>query len=101
MQTHRDDDFEIDMESLERKAHEMTEARENVITAGEAETAVRQWKHKGTSVTQMPDDEHGLLRISIGGSPTNARPKLAYCVFRGDRVECRRLLSEALKALQL
>ena len=47
----------------------------------------------------MPDDEHGVLRMSIGGGD-NLPVTLNYCVVRGGIGQCIELLEKALKALR-
>ena len=86
---------DIDYEDLRRKADALTLARLNKITAGAAnEVPELEERHGFMSVTKMPDDEHGILRISIGGNTDSA-----YVVFRGDRQQCVNLLQCALQRL--
>ena len=68
------------------------------ITAGKpGEKDVDKWRARcGMNVIQRPDDEQGILRISVGGQPAI----LDYCVFRGDREKCAALLERALAALR-
>ena len=101
MQTHRDDDFSRDwLKSLEEKADRMVANGASMITAGvEGEKALAEWQFKSVGVRHMPEDEHGILRISIGGGEHIPIP-LDYCVFRGDRGQCVDLLRRALKALE-
>ena len=96
MQTHRDKDFDDGLlERLTGRAEKMTASRENEITAGrEGEEPIRSWRFDNVHVQKMPDDLDGLLRISLGGPG-----EYTYCVFRGDRERCRRLLIHALRAL--
>jgi hypothetical protein len=77
----------------------MTEERLSEITAGkDGEDELAAWSKCQVRVRQLPPDEHGILRISIGGGETPV--PVDYCSFRGDRQECIRLLRRALKALQ-
>jgi len=83
-------------ESLEEKAKRMLEAGESQITAGrEGESVLRQWIHGRAHVQKLPDDEHGLCRISVGGSSD-----MIYVVYRGDIGKCRDQLRAALAAFQ-
>lgn len=101
MQTHRDDDaFRALFGELEKKAERMVEAGESQITAGKpGEKPTTEYKRAGVLVRQMPDDEHGVLRISIGGHP-DAPFDSSYVVFRGNRGAVQSLLRRALKALE-
>ncbi len=101
MQTHEDRDSyrQAWLRSLEQKAARMTAAGKSQITAGKPmEEALAEWKANGVGVTQLPPDEHGILRISIGGGDTPAR--VNYCVFRGGHGRCVDLLRKALKAME-
>ena len=100
MQTHDDRDFHREwLKSLEEKADRMQAAGESKITGGdEGEQSLAEWKGKGVFVRHMPPDEHGLLRISIGGGDESPI-QLNYCVFRGNRGHCIDLLRKALKAM--
>lgn len=101
MQTHEDNDFRTEWwESLKAKADRMVDEGKSKITAGEdGEVALAEWQHKSVHVRHMPPDEHGILRISIGGG-TDTPVKLDYCVFRGNRGHCIDLLRRALKAME-
>ena len=84
------------LESLRGKADAMTEERSNKITAGDDdERPIRSWKHGSMSIRQMPDDEHGVLRISVGGNVG-----YGYCTFRGPRKACAKILQQALAAIR-
>jgi len=100
MQTHDDREFRRDwLKSLEEKAARMEAKGQSTITAGgPGEEPIDEWKSHGVGVRQMPDDEHGILRVSIGGGDTPIG--LNYCVFRGGRGQCVDLLRKALAALQ-
>ena len=101
MQSHDDRDFQRDwLASLEEKADRMREAGKSEITGGkEGEKPLAEWKDKGITVQHMPPDEHGILRISVGGGQDIPIP-LNYCVFRGNRGHCVDLLRIALKAME-
>jgi len=118
MQSHDDRDFEASerirklfaktkfdssdewMRSLEKKAEAMHTAGKSKITGGEeGEESLAEWQHKSVHVRHMPEDEHGILRVSVGGGE-NIPIKLDYCVFRGNRGQCIDLLRRALKALE-
>ncbi|KKN80794.1 hypothetical protein LCGC14_0326000 [marine sediment metagenome] len=100
MQTHEDRDARRDwLRSLAAKAEQMCVAGESKITAGkEGEPVLGEWKTNGIDVRHLPPDEHGILRISIGGGETPV--PLNYCVFRGDHSACVDLLRKALAALE-
>lgn len=106
MQTHYDDDARLErqrslLESLGKKADKMTAAGESEITAGKPdEEALAEWRHGDMTVRHMPDDEHGVLRISTGGGSSKCHGlKLNYLVFRGNLGECEQLLRKALSAI--
>ena len=85
---------------LRTKAEAMVAAGESQITAGKpGEQARAEYRRAGVSVRHLPDDEHGILRISIGGHPDQPMDS-SYLVFRGDRGQCQSLLRRALKALE-
>jgi len=100
MQTHSDSDFRRDwLKSLEEKAELMKSKGESKITAGEeGEEVLAEWKSHKVSVRHLPEDEHGILRISIGESEEPL--PLAYCVFRGNHGACCNLLRKALAAME-
>jgi hypothetical protein len=84
------------MESLKAKANRMMKNKESTITAGDE--PLEEWELNGIGVRHLPADEHGILRISVGGGVKQA--PLNYCVFRGDKGKCIDLLRKALKALE-
>ena len=102
MQTHPDNDAVEPsewMKSLESKAERMVAESKSRLTAGHpGEKALSEWEHGEIQVREMPEDEHRILRISVGGGATQAN--VNYCVFRGDRTRCAYLLEEAAKALR-
>lgn len=98
MQTHSD--FDALFRGLRDKAERMVEAGESQITTGKpGEEVLSEYKRAGVLVRQLPDDEHGILRISIGGHPDEPFDT-SYLVFRGDRGAVQSLLRRALKALE-
>jgi hypothetical protein len=102
METHDDRDALPPgwLDSLRVKAQKMVEAGESQITAGKPdEKPLTDYRRGGVAVTQLPEDEHGILRLSIGCHP-DAPIDTAYLVFRGDRGKCQSLLRRALKALE-
>lgn len=105
MQTHDDRDYHSDfrtrwLDSLEAKADRMQAAGQSKITGGDdGEQPLAEWQHKSVQVRHMPPDEHGILRISIGGGQ-DTPVELNYCVFRGNRGHCIDLLRKALKAME-
>lgn len=100
MQSHDDRDFRDNwMKSLKEKAEKMRAAGESSITGGKVgEEPLEQWKSHRVGVVHLPDDEHGILRISIGSSDEPV--ELSYCVFRGNHNDCCNLLRRALAAME-
>jgi hypothetical protein len=102
MQTHQDSDsIEASewLRTLSAKAARMVKEGTSRLTAGcDGEKALSEWEYGDIQVREMFEDEHGILRISVGGGATHAN--VNYCVFRGDRTRCAFLLEEAAKALR-
>lgn len=100
MQTHEDMEHRTEwLKSVMDKAARAQQSAASVITAGAAgEHTVARWKSNGIEVCQRPDDEHGILRISVGGGDTPV--PCDYLVFRGDHSKCVDLLRKALRALE-
>lgn len=100
MQTHMDSDARNAwLDSLKAKAERIAADQQSTITAGTlGEGIIEEWQSNGIGVRKMADDEHGILRISIGGGDTPVG--VNYCVFRGDRGKCVDLLRKALRALE-
>ncbi len=105
MNSHRDSDALTPFQkgwlgSLKKDADDIHEKKLSQITGGvEGEQSLAEWSANDVGVRQLPDDRHGILRISIGGGSTPL--PLNYCVFRGDRVKCIDLLQKALRALEI
>lgn len=88
------------IEELKKKAAKMQREGKSKITGGaDGEEELASWEHDGVQVRHMPDDEHGILRISAGGGDDTPCP-LNYCVIRGDLGKCIALLEKAVKALK-
>ena len=100
MQTHMDNSHGSEfMKLLRERANEAVKNKASEITAGkEGEQPLAVWKSNGVGCRHMPDDEQGILRISIGGCETAVG--LNYCVIRGDLGQCIGLLEKALVALR-
>ena len=103
MQSHMDDDTPVEtrnqFDRLKERAETGRKHRLADITAGKpGEKALAEWEHEGLLVRHMPDDEQGILRISIGGGVSWAQ--LEYCVYRGDTTRCAYMLEQAAKALR-
>jgi len=114
MQTHRDDDVpsgflqemfgkQADdaektlLAKLEPKAIDMTEGKENLITAGaDGERELFCRRIGRITVRRLPEDPQ-CTRISVGGAPGLSRTN--YLVFRGSSDEVRRLLQDAVDAM--
>jgi hypothetical protein len=106
-QTHDDADFtplaedsiNTWLESLQGKADDMQREGLSQITAGKPdEPTLAEWQAHGVGVRQLPADEHGILRISVGGGDTPVN--VNYCAFRGNLGECVSLLHQAIRALE-
>ena len=108
MQSHDNNDFDPKLSSafdelagLEEKAKRMTQEGSNTITAGApGEEPLAKWSANRMAVTQLPADEHGVLRLSLGGILDGRPGPWGYLVFRGDREQCRKLLERALRAIE-
>jgi len=101
MQTHEDNSHRSGefLRLLKERAKKIADARASVITAGgDDEQEISRWDSHGVQCRHLPDDEQGILRISIGGGKTPL--PLNYCVIRGSISECIQLVEEALKALR-
>jgi len=98
MLTHQDSDSEVGewLRSLQTKAETTKAIHGSQITTGDP--PIEEWETKDFTVQQLPDDEHGILRISIGGGDTPL--PINYLVFRGDHSKCVDLLRKALKSLE-
>lgn len=104
MQTHMDSDFREArrefMDQLQARADRAVQAGASTITGGiDGEPVLNQWKRRGVEVRELPADEQGILRISVGGGE-DTPVQLNYCVFRGNHGKCVDLLRKALIALQ-
>ncbi len=102
MQSHSNSDFPdgFDFDGLVEKAERMNREGTNTITAGKQdEEPLASWSANRMSVTEMPPDEHGVLRLSVGGLLDGRPGPWGYLVFRGNRDQCRRILERALRAL--
>jgi hypothetical protein len=101
MQTHEDNNHLQTgfMDRLRERAESMVENKESEITAGkEGEVELASWRHKRWHIRHMPDDEQGILRISLGGGETPL--PMNYLVFRGPVGRCITLLEGALAAIK-
>ena len=102
MQTHNNLDHEsLDFSSLEELSEKMYAEGESSITAGvEGEEALEEWVAHGVYVCRRPVEEIdanlGIARASVGGI-YNGQPR--YLVFRGRPAEVRKLLKDAIEAL--
>jgi len=108
MQTHKDDEhyktvnytqFEKQFPGLLDKARSMTdEGKSDITTGNKTELIEYEYNRKGFHLKKLPDDEHGILRISIGGVP--GKIDFNYCVIRGKYEDCVEILENALCALK-
>lgn len=99
MQTHLDNQHSDFIERLKERAAAAEQAKASLITGGnEGDEPLAVWDFANVQCKHLPDDEQGILRISIGGGQTPV--PLNYCVIRGDLGQCIDLLSRALDALR-
>ena len=95
----KDFDSQVRDEFMRRR----TERGEQMIASGAsslaAAPALETWTADEIQVAKLPDDEQGILRISIGGGE-HLPLRGDYCRFRGERGQCIRLLERALAAMQ-
>jgi hypothetical protein len=104
MQTHDNSGHglrETFLQALRDKADKMGAKGSSSITAGELnEESICEWQGSNKlHCRKMPDDEHGVLRISIGGGD-HLPVTLNYCVVRGGIGQCIELLEKAIAALK-
>lgn len=83
------------IEQLRMKAEVPSDLGKNRVTN---DRVIEQWHHDKIRVQMLPDDPHGVLRVSIGGHLT-IRPS-EYCHFRGDQGKCIALLERCLAAMK-
>lgn len=88
------------LDELANRAEKIREQERSTITGGrDGEPVISEWTHNGIGIRQLPSDDMGILRISIGGG--NDTPVVVnYCVFRGDHGKCVDLLRRALAAME-
>lgn len=85
------------MKLLQQRATTMEEKQQATITAGKpGEIVLKHWKYDNMYVMKLPNDQQGILRVSVGGG----RAEVDYVSFRGDRARCALLLERAAKALK-
>ena len=101
VQTHEDTQHQQSfMARLQERAKAAAEAKASLITVGsDKEKPLAGWEHGGIQVRHLPDDEQGILRISIGGGD-HTPVVLNYCTIRGSVGECIKLLERAIEALR-
>ena len=101
MQTHDDSNHRNDfLQRLMERADKAKEDKTSQITTGlRGEEALAKWKSNQVHVTHMPNDEQGILRISIGGGK-NMPVRMNYCTIRGSVGECIQLLEKTILALR-
>lgn len=98
MGSHIDNDHEERnriINELKLKSELLCDLGKNRITN---DKVILEWKHDGIRVQMLPDDQHGVLRVSIGGHPEMDRSE--YCNFRGDQGRCITLLERCLEAMK-
>ena len=101
MQSHNDNPDHLSKETrelfkaLQPKAEKMRVAGESEIASGKSgEEALESWKHGKAHVEKYNDDEHGVIRVSVGGCPD-----FVYCNFRGNRSQAIAAVRVALAGL--
>lgn len=89
------------IERLQQRADLAERAAASTIAAGASvEEELGAWKaSNGIHCRHMPDDEQGILRLSIGGGD-HLPAKMNYLVIRGKVGQCIELLEKALVALR-
>lgn len=99
MQTHYDQSHRSQfLAELQGRADKAQQAGVSKIASEGEPLAV--WKaENGMYVQHMPDDEQGILRISVGGGD-HLPVTLNYCTIRGKVGECIKLLGMAIEALR-
>lgn len=103
MQTHEDADASLPddfMDRLEQRAMDTLARKASQIASGkDSEDPVDAWRGVGgIGVVKLPNDEQGILRISVGGGiPSEGGD---YCSFRGNRLACAALLERAARSLR-
>jgi len=104
MQTHDDaqDHQELQqefMKHLEQHAKKIVKEQRSQITAGyPGEKPLGSGDHRGMHVRHMPDDPHGIIRISCGGGD-HLPIRCDYLTVRGDLGACMIQLQKAIQAL--
>jgi hypothetical protein len=83
------------LDELRLKSEMLEELGKNRVTN---DRVIEEWTKHGMRVQMLPDDPHGVLRISIGGH-ADIKPS-EYCSFRGDQGRCIKLLEKALKLMK-
>ena len=102
MQTHEDIQHTNDfMQRLRDRAAKAQDDKTSQITTGKpGEQELGSWKaSNGLHVKHMPDDEQGILRISVGGGD-KLPVTMNYLTIRGRVGDCIALLEKAIVALR-
>ena len=92
---HRESERKRVLKQLRLKSELLSELGKN---RHNNQRVLEQWTHDRIRVQMLPEDEQGVLRVSIGGHP-EIKPS-EYCNFRGDQGRCIALLERALKAMK-
>lgn len=89
------------LQSLKQKADKMTLEGKNTIAVGKPEEhpLTEYDSENGVFVRRMPEDEHGIIRVSVGGGD-NLPVKGDYCTFRGNAKQAVKLLHKAIQAIE-
>lgn len=83
------------LDELRIRSEVMTDLAKNSIATSRT---LEKWTLNDIHVDRKEDDQHGVLRISIGEHPTIDGS--GYCTFRGDQSRCISLLRRAIEALE-
>lgn len=86
---------------LRERAEAIQESGASALTTGYPdESPLASWKgENGVVCTHLPDEEQGILRISIGGGE-HLPVTMNYCNIRGSVGQCIDLLEKAIAALK-
>lgn len=107
MQTHEDSDAGNElrkrfMDQLQAKAERMVAEGKSKIAGGDLkEEPLAEWKCKenGMWIRHMPDDEHDIIRVSVGGGD-HLPVTMNYCTIRGTVGQAIQMLEKAIVALR-
>jgi hypothetical protein len=90
------------MKRLEERAKKVQEDEASQITTGKpGEEVIQTFEVGNIQFVQLPDDEQGIVRISVGGGDhLNLSRPINYCNFRGDPGKVIKLLKRCLAGMR-